>query len=86
MGGVLKGEFDLGLAEDGGLIRSHEPDALCELAEPGSPTIEDAELERGDRNLGDADEAKHSDHDEIAAGLRPDVFTKDGELQIGEEA
>jgi hypothetical protein len=85
-GRIFEGEFHLAFSQDGGLVGSDEADGFGEVADAGGPTIEKAQAEGDDWNLGDADEVHHADEEEVAGDFLADFFAEQRALEIGEDA
>jgi hypothetical protein len=75
--GVLEDKSDFAFAQDAGLVRADETDAFSELADAGRPAVEEAELERDDWNLRDANEVNDADENEVAGDFLADFFTEE---------
>ena len=83
---VLKREFDFALSQLRRLVRPNEAAGFGELPDSGGPAIEQAKLERHDRQLRHSDKIDDSNQEEIPGNFLADFFTEQGALEVGENA
>src|SRR5438094_756857 len=86
MRGVLQGKLHLTFAQNRGLVRRNQAHVFRELADPGRPAVEDAELEGSDRYLRNANQSDNTHEDEIAIGFGTHVFAHQRTLQVRENS
>ena len=83
---VLKREFHFALSQLGRLVRTNKPAGLRELPHTCRPAIEQAKLERYDRQLRHPNKIDDSDEKEIPGNFLADFFTEQRALEVGENA
>lgn len=84
LSGVAELKSDGTFPQNGCAVRMNQSSLFDELAKPGCPPIEEAELLRRDRYLRHSHQTYNAHKDEIATGLLPHVFTNQGALQVGQ--
>jgi hypothetical protein len=71
---VLKREFDLAFAENGGLVRGDEANTFGKTADTRRPPVKQTELERHHGQMGDAKKIYHADEKKIPRDFLTDLF------------
>ena len=83
---IFESELHLAFSQNGRLIRRDQSHGFGETAHTRRPTIEQAEPQRNDWNLRDANEVHHSDEKEIAGDFLANFFAEQGALKVRKNA
>lgn len=86
IGRFPKLELHFAFAQDGGLIGTEQPALFNKLADPGGPSIEQAQFKGRDGDAGDTDGIDDADNEKITVGFLANIFAKEAGLEVGKNS